>query len=103
MKVYTVIWSSACQDDDGNSKAFAGVHGVYAFEADAKKGLEECKNEIYREITENPDYDEETIAEVMATTFVYGSVDDDSFGINYTLGDTPCEIYICMQIKELQE
>ena len=99
--VYVVCWSSACQDDDGNSKAFAGVHGVYAFEDDAKKGLEECKNDIYREITENPDYDEEDMAEVIDSTQVYGSVNDDYFEIDYTLGDVPCEIYICLQIKEV--
>ena len=100
-KVYVVCWSSAGQDDDGNSKAFAGVHGVYAFEADAKKGLQECKNDIYREITENPDYDENDMAEVMASTHVYGSVNDDYFEIDYELGGVPCEIYICLQIKEL--
>ena len=100
-KVYVVCWSSAGQDDAGNSKAFAGVHGVYVFEDDAKKGLEECKNDIYREITENPDYDEEDMAEVMASTQVYGSVNDDYFEIDYTLGDVPCEIYITLQIKEL--
>ena len=100
-KVYVVCWSSAGQDDDGNSKAFAGVHGVYVFEDDAKKGLEECKNDIYREITENPDYDEEDMAEVMASTQVYGSVNDEYFEIDYTMGDVPREIYITLQIKEV--
>ena len=100
-KVYVVCWSSAGQDDDGNSRAFAGVHGVYTFEDDAKKGLEECKNDIYREITENPDYDEADMAEVMASTQVYGSVNDDYFEIDYTMGDVPCEIYITLQIKEV--
>lgn len=100
-KVYVVCWSSASQDDDGNSKAFAGVHGVYVFEDDAKNGLEECKNDIYREITENPDYDEEDMAEVLKSTHVYGSVNDDYFEIDYTLGDVPCEIYIGLVIKEV--
>lgn len=100
-RVYVVCWSSAGQDDDGNSKAYCGVHGVYAFEDDAKKGLEECKNDIYREVTENPDYDEEDMAEVMASTKVYGSVNDDYFEIDYTMGDVPCEIYITLQIKEV--
>ena len=100
-KVYVVCWSSAGQDDNGNSKAFAGVYGVYALEDDAKRGLEECKNDIYREITENPDYDEDDMAEVPASTQVYGSVNDDYFEIDYTIGDVPCEIYICLQIKEV--
>lgn len=102
-KVYIVCWSSAGQDDDGNSKAFAGVHGVYSFLDDAKKGLEECKNDCYREITENPDYDEEDLAEVLKSTHVYGSVNDDYFEIDYTVGDVPCEIYICLVIKEVNE
>ena len=102
-KVYVVCWSSAGQDDDGNSKAFAGVHGVYAFEDAAKNGLEACKDEIYHEIVDNPDYDEEDREEVKASTQVYGSVNDDYFEIDYTLGDVPCEIYICLQIKEVSK
>lgn len=102
-KVYVVCWSAAGQDDDGNSKAFAGVHGVYVFEDDAKKGLEECKNDIYREITENPDYDEEDMAEVMASTQVYGSVNDDYFEIDYDLGGVPSEIYIKIEVKSIMK
>lgn len=102
-KVYVVCWSSAGQDDCGNSKAIAGVHGVYVFEDDAKKGLEECKNDIYREITENPDYDEEDMAEVMASTQVYGSVNDDYFEIDYDLGGVPSEIYIKIEVKSIMK
>ena len=92
-KVYVVCWSSAGQDDDGNSKAFAGVHGVYTFEDDAKKGLEECKNDIYREITENPDYDEEDI-----NSHDY----DDDFAMETELGpmlNSLIALYLCYEIK----
>ena len=98
-----LLANSAGQDDCGNAKAFAGVHGVYVFEDDAKKGLEECKNDIYREITENPDYDEEDMAEVMASTQVYGSVNDDYFEIDYDLGGVPSEIYIKIEVKSIMK
>ena len=100
-KVYIVCWGSAGQDDDGNSKAYCGVHGVYAFMDDAKKGLEECKNECYNEIVDNPDFDEEDREEVKASTQVYGSVDDDYFEIDYELGGIPTEIYIKIDIKDI--
>lgn len=100
-KVYIVCWGSAGQDDDGNSKAYCGVHGVYAFMDDAKKGLEECKNECYNEIVDNPDFDEEDREEVKASTQVYGSVDDDYFEIDYELGGMPTEIYIKIEIKDI--
>ena len=100
-KVYIVCWGSAGQDDDGNSKAYCGVHGVYAFMDDAKKGLEECKNECCNEIVDNPDFDEEDREEVKASTQVYGSVDDDYFEIDYELGGIPTEIYIKIEIKDI--
>ena len=40
-KLYIVCWGSAGQDDDGNSTAFCGVHGVYTDESAARKGLVE--------------------------------------------------------------
>ena len=100
-KVYIVCWGSAGQDDDGNSKAYCGVHSVYAFMDDAKKGLEECKNECYNEIVDNPDFDEEDREEIKASTQVYGSVDDDYFEIDYELGGIPTEIYIKIEIKDI--
>ena len=92
--VYIVCWGSAGQDDDGNSKAYTNVHGVYNFLDDAKKGLVECKDECYNEIVNNPDYDEEDRILASINTSVYGSVNDDHFEIDYFLGDVPCEIYI---------
>lgn len=102
-KVYVVCWSSAGQDDDGNSKAFAGVHGVYVFEDDAKRGLEACKDEFYSEIVDNPDYDEEDREEVKANTQVYGSVNDDYFEIDYELGGVPSEVCIKIEVKNIMK
>ena len=100
-KVYIVCWGAAGADDDGNAKAYSNVHGVYAFLDDAKKGLEECKNEYYDEIVNNPDLDEEARDYEKVNTSVYGSVNDDYFEIDYFLGDTPCEIYITLVEKEI--
>lgn len=99
--VYIVCWGSASQDDRGNAKAYSSVHGVYASLDDAKKGLEECKNECYDEIVNNPDYDEEAREYEKVNTSVYGSVEEDYFEIDYFLGDTPCELYINLVIKEI--
>lgn len=93
-KVYIVCWGSAGQDDDMHAKAYSNVHGVYAFLDDAEKGLEECKDEWYNEIVNNPD------AEV--NTSVYGSVNDGYFEIDYFIGDVPCEVYIHIVEKEIQ-
>ena len=100
-KVYIVCWGSAGSDDCGNAKAYANVHGVYAFLDDAKKGLVECKDECYNEIVNNPDLDEEAREYEKVNTSVYGSVADDYFEIDYYLGDTPCELYINLVEKEI--
>jgi hypothetical protein len=86
-KLYIVCWSSAGQDDDGNAKAFCGVHGVYTSKSTALKGLVECKNQTYDEIVAESDYDDCNIR-------VYGSEAEEYFEIDYSIGDTPCEIYI---------
>jgi hypothetical protein len=102
-QVYVVCWGSAGQDDDGNSKAYAGVHGVFAFMDDAKRALEACKDEIYCEIVDNPDFDEEDREAVKASTHVYGSTNDDYFEIDYELGGVYAEIYIKIEIKTLMK
>jgi hypothetical protein len=93
-KIYVVHWGSASSDDDGNAKAYAGVHGVYSTLTGAQLALEFCKNENYREIVNNPDYDEEDREYAEANTHVYGSVEEGYFEIDYSIGDTPCELYI---------
>ena len=102
-QVYVVCWGSAGADDDGNAKAFAGVHGVFAFKDDAKRALEACKDEIYNEIVDNPDLEEYEIELVKQSTRVYGSVNDDYFEIDYELGGVPAEIYIKIEIKTLMK
>ena len=95
-RMYIVHWGSAGQDDDGNSKAFAGVYGVYATKFAALKGLEECKDQTFDEIVNNPDYDEEDRELAKVNCFVYGSVKEEYFELNYFIGDIPCEIYIAI-------
>lgn len=101
--VYMVCWGSASQDDNGNAKAYASVHDVYAFRDDAKKGLIACKNAFYNEIVNNPDYDEEEREFAKTNTSVYGSTEDDYFEIDYFAGDIPCEIYISLVEKKIIE
>ncbi len=100
-KVYVVCYGSASQDDSGNSCAYGNVHGVYAFLDDAKKGLEECKNECYDDIVNNYEEGSEAREDAERNTHIYGSVEDDYFEIDYELGDTPCEIYIKLVEKEI--
>lgn len=104
-KVYIVCWASAGQDDDGNSTAHGGVHSVHLTPEGAKKGLEECKQEFYDEIVNNPDFDEDTVRDMKETTQVYGSivenVDSCYFEIDYSSWDIGNEIYMCIETKEV--
>lgn len=95
-KLYIVHWGSAGADDDGNAKAYCGIHGVYRSKKDAIKGLVDCKDETYDEIVHNPDYDDYDVEEAEKTTRVYGSEIEEYFEIDYVIGDTPCEIYIAI-------
>ena len=103
MKVYVVCWGSSSQDDKGNCTAYCNVHGVYASKDEAKKGLVECKDEMYDEIVNNPDFDAEELAERESTTWVYGSVDNEYFEIDYESWDIPNEIRIQLVEKEIVE
>jgi hypothetical protein len=93
-KVYVVCWGSAGQDDDGNPVAFSGVHGLYTSKEAARKGLVDCKDEIYDDIVNDDFYDEEDREAMKADTHIYGSVEEEYFEIDYTIGDTPCEVHI---------
>lgn len=94
MEVYAVVWSSSSSDDNGNAQAFSGIHGIYKSEASAKVGLEECKQEIFDEVANNPDYDEDDKLSFLHNVQVYGSVEDGYFEVDYTNGDTPVEMHM---------
>lgn len=91
-KVYIVHWGSASSDDDGNAKAYCGIHGVYTTKAAAQKGLVECKDVTYDEVVQNED--PETLEYAEQNTHVYGSEAEEYFEIDYDFGAGPCEIYI---------
>ena len=91
-KIYIVHWASASSDDDGNAKAFAGVHGVYSTKSAALRGLVECKDVTYDEIVQ--DEDEEALEYAKSHTRVYGSEAEEYFEIDWDFADTTSEIYI---------
>lgn len=91
-KLYIVHWGSAGSDDDGNAKAYAGIHGVYSTLSAAQKGLEECKDVTYDEIVQSEDPEE--LAFIQSRTRVYGSVEEGHFEIDYDFADITNEIYI---------
>lgn len=91
-KLYIVHWGSASSDDDGNARAYTGIHGIYPSLTAAMKGLEECKDTIYDEVVQ--DEDPECLEYAKQNTNVYGSVKESHFEIDYDLGVGPCEIYI---------
>jgi hypothetical protein len=103
MKVFIVGWATASQDDNGNCSAYGNVHDVYTNYIDAKKGLVELKDEFYNEIVNNPDFDEEEVADRKASTQVYGSVEDHYFEIDYESWDIPNEVRIYLEEKEIIE
>lgn len=91
-KLYIVHWGCASSDDDGNAKAFCGIHGVYTSKEDAIKGLVECKDVTYDEIVQNEEPD--TLQYAIDNTRVYGSEAEEYFEIDYDFGAGPCEIHI---------
>ena len=91
-KLYIVHWGSSSSDDDGNAKAFCGIHGVYTSKEDAIKGLVECKDLTYDEAVQSDDPEDLEYNKV--NTSVYGSVEEEYFEVDYFIGDIPCEVYI---------
>ena len=96
-KLYIVCWGSAGQDDDGNSTAFCGVHGVYTDESAARKGLVECKDACYSDVTQALDL--EGLEYNKAHTYVYGSEAEGYFEIDYDFADVANEL--CIKIDEV--
>ena len=94
-KLYIVWWGSAGQDDDGNSKAFCGVHRVYTDKSSALKGLVECRDTHYDEIIQ--DEDPETLEYNKSRTRIYGSEAEEYFEIDYDFADVVNELYIKLE------
>lgn len=96
-KLYIVCWGSAGQDDDGNSTAFCGVHGVYTDKSAARKGLVACKDSFYDEVVQADD--PEDLEYNKSHTYVYGSETEGYFEIDYDFADVPNEL--CIKIDEV--
>ena len=90
--IYIVHWGSASQDDDENSNAFCGIHGIYHSKEEALKGLVECKDLTYDEVVQ--DDDPELLQYAIDNTRVYGSEAEEYFAIDWDFGAGPNEIYI---------
>lgn len=95
MKLYIVCWGHAGQDDDCNSKAYCGVHGVYTDKSSALKGLVECRDTHYDEIIQ--DEDPETLEYNKSHTRIYGSEVEEYFEIDYDFADVVNELYIKLE------
>lgn len=100
-KLYVVCWGSAGQDDDGNSKAFCGVHGIYTDKDAALKGLVECKNVCYDEVVQTDDPEE--LEYNKSHTRVYGSEAEEYFEIDYDFADVTNELYITINEVSAEE
>lgn len=100
-KLYIVCWGSAGQDDDGNSNAFCGVHGVYTDKSAARKGLVECKDVCYDEVVQTDD--PEDLEYNKSRTHVYGSEAEGYFEIDYDFADVPNELYIKIDEVTLED
>ena len=92
-KLYAVCWGSGSTDDRGNAHAYSGIVGVYRNKDDAKKALETYKDETLEEVYEDLDPDGDYPG-LRAEVQVYGSINEEYFEIDYTLGTEPVEIYI---------
>lgn len=99
--VYIICWGSAWINDEGNSSAFSGVHGVYTTLEAAQEGLVECKDTLYDEIVNNEDFDAEESLRAQIYTNVYGSVEEGHFEIDYDSCDSRNEIYISIEEKTI--
>jgi hypothetical protein len=100
-KLFIVCWGSAGQDDDGNSKAFCGVHGVYTDKPAARKGLVECKDVCYDEVIQTDDPEE--LEYNKSRTKVYGSEAEEYFEIDYDFADVTNELYIKIDEVNLED
>ena len=100
-KLYIVCWGSAGQDDDGNSNAFCGVHGVYTDKSAARKGLVACKDSFYDEVIQADD--PEDLEYNKSRTHVYGSEAEGYFEIDYGFADAPNELYIKIDEVTLED
>lgn len=104
MKVYTVVWACGSADDHDVVHTNVGVHGVYTSKKSAKVGLEECKQRTLDELADavDPDGDMPELMDEIDLD-IEGSVDDEYFRIEYTLGCEPVNELIKIEEQELTD
>jgi hypothetical protein len=104
MKVYTVVWACGSADDHDVVHTNVGVHGVYTSKESAKVGLEECKQRTLDELADavDPDGDMPELMDEIDLD-IEGSVDDEYFRIEYTLGCEPVNELIKIEEQELTD
>lgn len=104
MKVYTVVWACGSADDHDVVHTNVGVHGVYTSKESAKVGLEECKQRTLDELADavDPDGDMPELMDEIDLN-IEGSVDDEYFRIEYTLGCEPVNELIKIEEQELTD
>lgn len=94
-ELYAICWGSGSCDDHGNAHAYSGVEALYTSKEKALEALVAYKDQTLEEIKDDLDPDEEYPDLVEdADIQVYGSVEEEYFEIDYTIGDEPCEVYI---------
>jgi hypothetical protein len=104
MKVYTVVWACGSTDDHDVVHTNTGVHGVYTSKDSAKVGLEECKQRTLDELADavDPDGDMPELMDEIDLD-IEGSVDDEYFRIEYTLGCEPVNELIKIEEVEITD
>lgn len=104
MKVYTVVWACGSADDHDVVHTNVGVHGVYTSKESAKVGLEECKQRTLDELADavDPDGDMSELMDEIDLD-IEGSVDDEYFRIEYTLGCEPVNELIKIEEVEITD
>ena len=104
MKVYTVVWACGSTDDHDVVHTNTGVHGVYISKDSAKVGLEECKQRTLTELADavDPDGDMPELMDEIDLD-IEGSVDDEYFRIEYTLGCEPVNELIKIEEVEITD
>ena len=104
MKLYVVCWSCSYFADHDGLGTNTGVQGVYKSRESAKVGLEEFKDEVLANLREDVDPDGD-MPELMdeIDLVIDGSVDEEYYRFEYTLGCEPVNELIKIEEVEITD